>query len=346
MATLLITTIFSFTSIFYGLFMPPLNLQKNIQKKLIPIDEKVQLTLGKTSQTIWVRSEHKENPILLFLHGGPGFPAMPYSRVMEKKLVKHFTLVHWDQRGAGQSFHCDLNPETMTIEQLSSDLFELIQWLKTTFKRQKLYLVGQSWGTILGLRHAFKYPQDLHAYVALSQVVDGQKGPLLSYDFTLKTAQDRKHKQALKELVAIGHPPHHTEAKKIQQKWTLEFGGMLHQPIRYNVLQILLSSVDYNLFQIYNLYQGFNFSNRYLSPQIQSINFFSTIKKLAIPVYFLHGRYDHAVPSQLSFQFFQQIAAPYKEFIWFENSAHSLNKEEPIKFQQTLINLKSKHGLH
>lgn len=163
------------------------------------VDRQVQVTLNGAAQTLLIRSADIHQPILLFLHGGPGFSAMPFSRSLEKQLPENFTLVHWDQRGTGKSFEPGAAPEALTLEQLYADTEALIRWLVARFGQHKVLLVGQSWGSILGLETARRHPELLWGYIGISQIVNAVAGEKLTYAYALKEARQRHNEQALQE---------------------------------------------------------------------------------------------------------------------------------------------------
>ncbi|MFX0079380.1 MAG: alpha/beta fold hydrolase, partial [Candidatus Hermodarchaeota archaeon] len=129
-----------------------------------------EITLGDLKQWIFIRGTDQKNPVLLFLHGGPGAPllGMSSSRKYDAELIKHFTVVHWDQRGAGKSFNRDIPVDSMTLDRFVEDCNELIDYLRNRFHTQKVFIVGHSGGTIIGIKTAHKYPEKIHAYVGVA----------------------------------------------------------------------------------------------------------------------------------------------------------------------------------
>ena len=150
----------------------------NIKQDSITSLEKI--TLGGIKQTILIRGHDTKSPILLFLHGGPGFPEMDIAYKFQRKLEEHFIVVNWDQRGAGKSFSKKIPRESMTIEQFISDAHELIRFLRERFDKEKIYLVGHSWGTTLGLLLTQRYPELFFAYVGIGQVVNALESEQIS----------------------------------------------------------------------------------------------------------------------------------------------------------------------
>jgi pimeloyl-ACP methyl ester carboxylesterase len=150
-----------------------------------------EITLGGSKQWIFIRGTDQKNPILIFLHGGPGEPVLGISssRHLDAELTEHFTVVHWDQRGAGKSYHSDIPVDSMTFDRLVEDCNELIDYLRNRFKTQKVFLVAHSAGTPIGIRTAHKYPEKIHAYVGVAQVINDYEQERLSYEFIVEEAE-------------------------------------------------------------------------------------------------------------------------------------------------------------
>jgi pimeloyl-ACP methyl ester carboxylesterase len=181
----------------------------NEEESQMGISSLQQVTLGNVKQWILIRGEDTSNPILLFLHGGPGFPQMPFTHIDSRRLEKHLIVVNWDQRGAGKSYNDGAIPkETMTIEQFLSDTHELIRYLKARFSKDRLFLIGHSWGSILGLYTAYRHPDDLYAYIGMGQVVNMEESELISYHYTLERAREADDSDAIEILTKIGPPPY------------------------------------------------------------------------------------------------------------------------------------------
>jgi len=162
-----------------------------------------EITLGDLKQWIFIRGKNQTNPILLFLHGGPGAPllGMSSSRKYDAELIKHFTIVHWDQRGAGKSFNSDIPVDSMTLDRFVEDCNELIDYLRNRFLTQKIFLVAHSGGTVIGIKTAKRYPEKIHAYVGVAQVIHEFEQQKVSYNFIVEEAKksgDVKRQNAIK----------------------------------------------------------------------------------------------------------------------------------------------------
>ena len=167
-----------------------------------------QIELGGLKQWIFIRGEDQNNPILLFLHGGPGEPvmAMSGSRKFDSELIKHFTMVHWDQRGAGKTYSPNIPVESMTLDRLVEDCSELIDYLREKLDKKKVFVVGHSGGTIIGLRIAKAYPEKLYAYVGVAQIVNDFEQHRIMYDFLLERTTSRCKLHQVHRQVAFALP--------------------------------------------------------------------------------------------------------------------------------------------
>ncbi|WP_051775496.1 alpha/beta fold hydrolase [Paenibacillus tyrfis] len=157
-----------------------------------------QVTLGGMEQNILVRGRDKRNPVLLFLHGGPGYPQIAYARQYQQELENHFTVVNWDQRGAGKSYRWGMTEDDLQVNKFVQDTHELTNYLRKTFNQSKIFLAGHSWGSLLGIWTAQKYPDDYYAYIGIGQVANSPEGERLSYEFALREAEARSNEERFK----------------------------------------------------------------------------------------------------------------------------------------------------
>ena len=303
--------------------------------------EKVKI--GGIDQWIIIRGHDKNYPILLFLHGGPGSNEGFFAYKFQRDLEEHFIVVNWDQRGAGKSFSKKIPKESMNIEQFILDTSELIKLLLNRFNKKKLYLVGHSWGSILGTLVVSRYPEIIQAYIGVGQVVNILENEKVSYQFTIDQAKKLGKKKALKQLKKLEPYPEKdiTDANtlKKQRKWLTKFGGVIHNETNWwSYIKIALGSPEYSLKDMIKFVRGSKLSIEALWEELFEIDFPSQITELKIPIYICMGRYDYNTPFELAEKYFNQIKAPKKEFIWFENSAHMLHIEEAEKFNDLLIN--------
>lgn len=297
-----------------------------------------------TRQWVLVRSEDVSNPVLLFVHGGPGTSQLALNRKNTGPLEKHFTVVNWDQRGAGKSFPAGRDAARMNIGQFVDDIIELSAYLAARFGQEKICLVGHSWGTAVGMLAVARRPELFSAYVAIGQVSSMAEGELLSYDWTMEQASKASDRSSVRKLAAIGPPPYtgtNWRSKYVTERRILgRFGGEYHGS-RIGafgvVLRTLVFSTEYTMLDRINFFRGILRSVDLLYPELASTDLFVQVPEVKVPAYFCLGRHDHEVPSVLSARYFDALKAPRKQLVWFENSAHMPNTEEKDKFNRFLV---------
>jgi pimeloyl-ACP methyl ester carboxylesterase len=304
-----------------------------------------QVILGGVKQWISIRGLDRDNPVLLFLHGGPGFPEMVPVRHYNRELEEHFVVVNWDQRGAGKSYSPDIDLDMMNLDQFVEDTLELTRLLRERFDTEQIYLVGHSWGSILGVHAARLHPEYYYAYAGIGQAVNFVQAEQISYQFTLDRARELNIEAAISELEEIGSPPYGREQLGIQRKWLFQFGGEVYgetSNARYllRLLGLHLSAPEYTLTDVINLIRGNNFSGLHLWDQLMAVNLPQQAPELQLPVYFLTGRYDYVTVFEKVEEYYQLLEAPRKELVWFAQSAHSPNFEQPAEFAAVMKRIK------
>lgn len=299
------------------------------------IDSIEAITLGGIKQWISLRSKNTLNPILLCLHGGPGTAQIAFSRKLQSALDNDFIVVNWDQRGAGRSYSSRIKAEDMRIEKFVLDAEELAEVLLRRFGQEKLFLLGHSWGSIIGVYLAAKRPDLLWAYVGVGQIADMTRGEKLSYEFTINEAKRIGNQKAVRELSRIGEPPYlNLRDGGIQRKWLDKFGGQIMNGSAIGMFIRNLSLRDLGLFGITKFICGAAFSLRNLEEQQNLVNLFKDVLKINAPVFFCCGRRDYNTPFELALEYLEKLNAPLKEIVWFENSAHVPNMEEADAFHE------------
>lgn len=319
---------------------------KNRNKRLqdgINILESIRI--GGIEQWISVRGEHKENPILLVLHGGPFFSMMPFSYIFEP-LESKFTIVQWDQRGTGKTTRSNNHlSDAITLNQMQTDAVELVNYLRYRFKMEKVFVLGHSWGSVLGLNLAHDYPELIYAYIGTGQLINMTHNEKLGYDNTLKHAYAKNNKQAINELEKLVSFQNNTlnhssmDEFKILRKWQFKFNPILISKDTWiSIITRFLSEPDYSLVDYFYLIRGVSFlmKSKDLFAQLMDINLEDKID-FSTSIYIFGGKKDPVTDSLLAHNYFQKIHAPYKEHVWFENSGHNLFFEETDKFINCLV---------
>ncbi|MFC1946550.1 alpha/beta fold hydrolase [Chloroflexota bacterium] len=314
-----------------------------------------EITLGGQKQWLFIRGENKDNPVLLFLHGGPGEPigGISSSRRLDAGLIGHFTVVHWDQRGAGKSYHSNIPVTSMSIDRQVDDCGELIDYLRDKLNTQEVFLVGHSAGTVLGIKTAHKYPEKIRAYIGVAQIINDYEQHALSYEFIVKKAEKSGNVKVQNAIKAIGSPPYETSEKVYEvADYIGRYGGFIHKNAIGKMMKLwlnYLTSPEYSLSEGINTMRGkgLHFTTNARWDEITSIDFSRDIQSLKVPVYFLMGKYDMISPTGQVEKFYDSLEVENgKRLHIFENSAHWPLIEEKKKYQDYLINVVLKDNLY
>ncbi|MBX2924350.1 MAG: alpha/beta hydrolase [Chitinophagaceae bacterium] len=304
------------------------------------IDSRERPVLGGVPQQIFLRGKDSTSPILLILHGGPGFSEFAYFRSFNRELENKFVVVNWDQRGTHLSYNDSIEEKSMTFDQIVSDAHELIGNLKMRFGKNKIFLLAHSAGTITGVKYALRYPEDLYAYIGVGQVVNGMKNEMESLSYALKMAKRNNNKEAIAELSEVQKnypslPLKSLEYVYTERKWLEKFGGVYHTK-SFSDLFEGLAQEESALINNSLANKGGEFSMQHLWKELLSTDFLSADTVFKIPVFLICGKYDYNTPTDLAKRYFNKIKAPLKQFFIFENSGHLIPFEEPGKFNRLL----------
>jgi pimeloyl-ACP methyl ester carboxylesterase len=301
------------------------------------IDEAKAVEIGGIKQWITVRGRDRRNPILLVIHGGPAAPELPNRYLFEAPWTDYFTVVEWDQRGSGKTYALNDPAKvapTLSSDRIEADAEELVAYLRTTYGKTKVFAMGHSWGSIIGLKLAARRPEWLYAYIGVGQIIDMRAGEKIGYDFVLDTARKAGDAQAVKELTAIAPYPEKDGAIPIdkidvERKWSVRYGGLTHSRQSYGVWENAEKiSPDYSAADFKAIDAGSGFSFPKLLPDMAAADF-TKLTRLDTPLLIFAGRYDYTTPTAPVEQWYDRLSAPSKRFVWFENSAHMMYLEEP-----------------
>jgi proline iminopeptidase len=312
------------------------------------VNELKTLRIGGIEQWVQIRGVDRNNPVLLYLHGGPGTPMMPFAHRFQNEWEKHFVVVQWDQRGVGKTYVA--NPKyvpdpSVTFGVMERDALELVAALRREFGPRKIVLLGHSWGSMLGIALVQKHPELFSAYVGTGQVVSTRENERVGYAATLTEARRVGNKEAVAELEGIAPYPDPvtgtTDDNKlgVLRKWQerLRFSFRATDDLEGLMLQVGLRSPAYSLGDF-----GYFFADRpnpwpNLTRDVDQHDARRYGSTFQVPVFFFLGRHDWQTPSTLAARYFGEISAPHKEMVWFEASAHSPPAEEPSAFARVLI---------
>jgi pimeloyl-ACP methyl ester carboxylesterase len=309
-------------------------------KSSYALDIKETLAIDGSVQHLRIRGTDPANPVLLFLHGGPGVADRHWVLGHQSGLADACTLVCWDQRGAGLSYDAGrAKTEKLSIARMVDDASAVLDHLKARFSKDRIFIAGHSWGSVLGTLLVQKRPESVAAYISIGQVVHGPENERLSYEFVVNEAERRGDKKALKDLARIGAPVNgkYKSMKDMtaQRNLMTKYGGGEYKgrsSIWMSMIVPLMSSPEYGLFALPRYARGAFYCLGQLWDEVSSLDFFTAVPELKVPVYMTIGRHDKNTPAELSQKWFEALKAPHKEWVWFEESAHSPYKEEPEKW--------------
>ena len=289
-------------------------------------------------QSVILRGRDRGNPLLMWVHGGPGTSETGVVRRYNSALEDHFVVVLWDQRYAGRSLDpFGPKPAGQTIDEYVADLDVLIDGLQRRFDCRKVVLVAHSWGTVPGLLYAERHPENLAAYVGIGQEANALESERRSYEFVLNQARARRDVLALERLQRIGPPPR--PAGEVWTPRTLleKYGGAFHgsgSELSLALASVRASELNWRDGVAFLLAHNFNAA---ISDAEGKVVLNTGHLRFDAPIFFLSGRTDHVVDAPLTFDYLQSISAPQKSFVWFEDSGHYPPFEEPQKFNAWMI---------
>lgn len=304
------------------------------------ISAKIYIDINGSRQGMFIKSLNCNNPVLLYLHGG--MPDYFLTQQYPTGLEKHFTVVWWEQRGSGISFDKNMPTENLSSRQLVEDTKALSKYLLKRFGKEKIFLMGHSGGTFLGIQVAAEAPELFHAYIAVAQITKQFQSEKLAHEFMLQQFEQQGDKEMvdiLREIVITGDnlPDSYLG---IRDKAMHSLGiGTMHE-MKSIISGLFIPSLlfkEYTVIDKFKLWQAkAHCGVGVLWNDMLKTDISTKIPELKIPIYFFHGEYDYTVSYPLAKAYFEKIKAPKKQFFSFKESAHSPIFEEPEKVQQIL----------
>ncbi len=305
------------------------------------IAEKIHVKINGLEQGMIIKSKDASHPVLLYLHGG--LPDYFMTRKYPADLEDYFTVVWWERRGSGLSYNADISPEAITLEQLLSDTKVVTNYLRKRFEKDKIYLMGRSGGTYIGIQAAAQTPELYHAYIGVAQMTNQLESERLAYEYMLEQFKEKGNKKMVRKLeaapvtIANGTPDAYLA---LRDKAMHSLGIGTTHDMNSIITGMFLPSLtcrEYTLFEKVNLWRAKSRSGvSVLWDTILVTNLAKQVPEIKIPIYFFHGIYDYTVSYPLAKDYFVQIKAPIKGFYTFSNSAHSPLFEEPLLVRQII----------
>ena len=304
------------------------------------VSEKIRVNINGVEQGMFIKGRDARNPVLLYLHGG--VPDHFLKDRYPTSLEDIFTVVWWEQRGSGLSYHPDMAPDSLNPEQLVADTLALTDFLRARFGQDKIYLMGRSGGTFFGIQAAARAPERFHAYIAVAQISNQLESERLAHRYMLERYKAEGNVKMAQRLEAgpIGAKAPLPDAYlKVRDVAMHELGvGTTHdmKSVFFDMFLRSLLHREYTLGEKINLWRGKIFSGSRLWNTQLSTDLTQKVTRLEIPVYFLHGVYDYTVSYPLAKAYFERLKAPVKGFYTFSQSAHTPFFEEPEKTREIL----------
>lgn len=308
------------------------------------IGERTRLHIGGIDQWLSIRGRDLRNPVLLVLHGGPASPDMPLAWTFQSPWEDYFTVVEWDQRGAGKTYSSNSEAAMapgMTIDGMVHDAAEVVAYLRKRFHKQKIFVMGHSWGSVLGVELAQRHPDWLYAYISVGQIVNMRRNESEGFDYALRAARGDGNAAAVRELESIAPYPGREgltlDRVGIRSKWEMHYGGLAWGRKDFQwAADAWHLSPEYSEKEVKGIDQGSLFSLRHLLEPLLAVDFDDTTR-FRCPVVMFVGAHDYTTAQDLSLQWFDKLQAPSKRLVVFADSAHMIMLEQPGRFLVHLV---------
>ncbi len=323
----------------------------------VSISEKTFVKIGGVNQGMFIRSKNIDNPVLLYVHGGPAFPNYFLIDKYKPGLENYFNVCYWEQRGGGLSYTPDVTLESMNFNQLASDAIAVSNFLRKRFGKEKIYIMAHSGGTPIALLAVQRQPELFYAYIGMGQITHQAESEKLAYKFMLDKYNADGNQERVNEIKK--YPVLESDSNilsfyksNIRDQYMHELGiGTMHtmkSVIRDIFIPVLMCKA-YTLKEKINTWKSkfFFLPKTKLIDEMLETDFTAKVPALEIPAYFLSGKYDLTVNINLSKAYLKRLHAPLKGFYTFNNSAHSPLFEEPEMVRKIIENdiLNNKNNL-
>lgn len=304
------------------------------------IAELKKVDLNGRKEWISIRGVNKDAPVLLFLAGGPGGTQMSSTRYELAELEKHFVVVNWDQPGSGKSFHC-MNVKDITVQTYIDDGIALTEYLRDEFSKDKIYIMGESWGSAYGVLLISKKPEYYKGMIGTGQMVAFKQTEIMDYEKAIEIAKKKGNVKLNEKLMKQGKPPYYDGNIALLSSTYLSYLSqfMSDNPEiygGYHTIRDIFSS-EYGILDSINYFYGLMATFNVVYPQLYEIDLREDYTELNVPIYFFIGRHDINAPVTLTEEYYDILHAPKKELIWFEHSGHGcMINENDLFIKETL----------
>jgi pimeloyl-ACP methyl ester carboxylesterase len=301
------------------------------------VEETMFVSLGGVPQWIQIRGDDRKNPVLLFVHGGPGSTVSPVSSLL-RPWEKYFTVVMWDQRDAGKTFARNGAVSEMSLPRVAQDGIELAQFLCRHLGKRKIILLGHSWGTMVGVTMVAKRPDLFSAYVGTGQVVSiAEKEPVI-YARAMERLRAAHDDDGIRTLSASGAPPYRSEVQmRVERTMSERTDIPSERDILRDMIPIALVAPGWSLWDIYWSLQASDYAEDATFDADASYDARRVGTAFPMPFFILTGQLDHITPTDLAKRYFDQVHAPEKQFVVLKGVGHSAVLTEPNVFLHELV---------
>lgn len=312
-----------------------------------PIRRSEHLTVDGARLFVLTRGTDRLAPVLLWLHGGPGGPERPLFRHFNGELEDRFVVAYWDQRGAGRSFDPKADPHLLTISRHLADLDAVVDHLRQLFGRDRIVLIGHSWGAALGLLYLQHHPRKVSAFIGAAPLVSLLEAQRAQYDFVSTEAAWRRDAAVLARLREIGPPPHETGDRQLAMEGLADrYGAVFHRkPCKMCLIVRGMLAGLVTPWELMSIHRGIHASLGAMTPELLGLDLARAVPSVDAPVFFFLGRQDRHVDSTIAANYFETLRAPSKQLVWFEHSAHNVPFEEPELFNGTVVSALQSIGI-
>ncbi|WP_246120401.1 alpha/beta fold hydrolase [Cohnella terricola] len=298
-----------------------------------------QIEINGTKQEVMIRGVDRHNPIVIFVHGGPGCSEIPYVRKYQDILEQKFTIVHYDQRGSGKSYHFFEDYSDLSTDLLVDDLLELTDYVQELLGQPKVLLIGHSFGTYIGIKAAAKAPDKFAAYIGIGQVADTISSELDGLNYSIEQATLAGNKQDVERLELLREPIQRGETSTPRDMLRKYGGAARLIDDNRDYYTGFLVHPEYNLLDVIRYLRGVSLSQPPLLQEELDNRITDIVQRLDIPAYFVMGQYDYMTSVHSAKAYFDTLQAPVKDFVIFQNSAHYPQFEEKELFAAWLNKL-------
>lgn len=312
-------------------------MNKRIEKRFFG---KEYLTIDGHKHGMFIEGTSTDRPVMLYLHGGPGYPQYPMIQSSGLNWADTVTVCYWDQRGTGMSYNSKTQGP-LTVERLLQDTLDVTQFLKREFNKEKIYLFGHSWGTVLGSMAASRFPEHYLAYIGAGQVGRHKHSNEETLHFLLSKAVEQGDKKAEREIRKVDFNENfykNNQYRKVLSSYLIKYGGGMkrrHYSQKKSLTE-LFTCKKYTWRERMNIPAGIYTSYEAFAETLSKLDLTETANDFKIPVYIVQGKYDYQTSYHEAKRFYDHIQAPLKKMYTFENSAHTPFLEEQQKFMTIL----------